>query len=73
MKKIIGILSQVNMSVLLIAFFFLLYDLTLLKLNVFGNRTVGVFYIRELVSLVFAILTVKSCFKIENRYKEKEE
>ncbi|AMQ22239.1 MULTISPECIES: hypothetical protein [Geobacillus] len=73
MKKIIGILSQVNMSVLLIAFFFLLYDLTLLKLDVFGNRTVGVFYIRELVSLVSAILTVKSFFKIENRYKEKEE
>jgi hypothetical protein len=72
MKKIIGIVSQINMFVLLTAIFFLLYDLTLLKLNIFNNSTIGIFYIRELISLVLALLTIKILFKVENRYKEEE-
>ncbi|MEB3750032.1 hypothetical protein [Geobacillus icigianus] len=72
MKKIIGIISQINMFVLLTAIFFLLYDLTLLKLNIFHNSTIGIFYIRELLSFVLALLTVKAFFKVENRYKEEE-
>jgi|GEM_PF-1367680 len=72
MKKIIGIISQINMFVLLVAIFFLLYNLTLLKLNIFNSSTVGVFYTRELISLLLALLTIKIFFKIENRYKEEE-
>ncbi|MBY6269335.1 MULTISPECIES: hypothetical protein [Anoxybacillaceae] len=72
MKKIIGIVSQINMFVLLTAIFFLLYDLALLKLNIFNNSTIGIFYIRELISFVLALLTIKVFFKVENRYKEEE-
>ncbi|TVZ81275.1 hypothetical protein FB379_11774 [Aeribacillus composti] len=72
MKKIIGIVSQLNMFILITAVFFLLYDVTLLKLNILSDRTIGFFYTRELVALLLSTLTVKLFFKVENRYKEDE-
>jgi uncharacterized membrane-anchored protein YitT (DUF2179 family) len=72
MKKIIGIVSQINMFVLITAIFFLLYDLALLKLNIFNNSSIGLFYMRELISLVLSFLTTKVFFKVENRYKEEK-
>lgn len=70
MKKVIGIVSQINMLILITAIFFLLYDVTLLKLNALGNKTIGAFYMRELIALLLSMVTVKLFFRIENRYKE---
>ncbi|MCL9971556.1 hypothetical protein MX569_13415 [Anoxybacillus kestanbolensis] len=72
MKKIIGIASQINMFVLIVSVFFLLYDITLLKLNVLDDRTISFFYTRELIAFLLSLLTVKLFFKIENRYKDEE-
>lgn len=72
MKKIIGIASQINTFVLIVSVFFLLYDMTILKLNVLDNRTISFFYTRELIAFLLSLLTVKLFFKIENRYKDEE-
>jgi hypothetical protein len=70
MRKIIGLVSQVNMFVLLAAAFFLLYDLALFQLHILKDSTIGFFYTREILSLLLAVLTIKFFCKVENRYKQ---
>ncbi|KYD19382.1 MAG: hypothetical protein C6P37_04015 [Caldibacillus debilis] len=70
MRKIIGLVSQVNMFVLLAAAFFLLYDLALFQLQILKDSTIGFFYTREILSLLLAVLTIKFFCKVENRYKQ---
>lgn len=72
MKKVIGKITQLNLYVLLLALFFSLYNLLLVKFNILEQQVTGFFYTRELLSIIFSALTIKLFFKVEDRYKEEE-
>jgi hypothetical protein len=70
MKKLLGLVTQINMYILLLALLFSLYNLILLKFELFSESYIGLFYIREVSAILISIVTIKLFFKVENRYKE---
>lgn len=71
MRKFIGLLSQINLFVLIFFLTFGVIDLFLLKTHIINNNvTLGIFYIRDLCSIFLAFIFMLFFVRIENRYKK---
>jgi hypothetical protein len=70
MKKTIGKITHFNMYILITSVLFVIFNLSLM--NIITTVTFGSFYLREIIALVLAFISLKLFFKVENRYEEED-